>query len=168
MMTCSSATFCFDTRKPFDTPILPLRPESAAATLYASGKRADGYAGGMRVAVRQVALACCALEVSTALHGSRPDLPGIVWDDDDPELTVLVLAGTVTPAAQPKIEAATALITGPSRTVAYGVCVSSGGPYWDSDAIVTHTPADVFVPGCPPRPEALWGAVQLAVEQVSS
>ena len=122
----------------------------------------------MRVAVRQVALACCALEVSTALHGSRPDLPGIVWDDDDPELTLLVLAGTVTPAAQPKIEAATALITGPSRTVAYGVCVSSGGPYWDSDAIVTHTPADVFVPGCPPRPEALWGAVQLAVEQVSS
>lgn len=115
-----------------------------------------------------MALACCALEVSTALHGPRPELPGISWDDVDPELTVLVLAGTVTPAAKPKIEAARDAVTGACITVAFGVCVASGGPYWDSDAVITDTPADVFVPGCPPRPEALWGAVAKAVEVVGA
>ena len=119
----------------------------------------------MRVAIKPVMLACCAIEVATALHGPRPALPGITWDDDAPDLTVLVLAGTVTHAAVPKIDAARAAIEGPSRTVAYGVCVTSGGPYWDSDAVVTDTPADVFVPGCPPRPEALWSAVAQAVAQ---
>ena len=122
----------------------------------------DGYADGMRVSVRQVALACCALEVSTALQGPYPDL-GVTWTDVEPDLTVLVLAGTVTHASKPKIEAALAGITGPRVVVAYGVCASSGGPYWDSYAVLQGWAADVFVPGCPPRPEALWTAVREAI-----
>ena len=118
----------------------------------------------MRVAITPVPLACCSIEVATALHGPRPDLPGITWDDADPEFTVPVLAGTVTHAAKPRIEAARASIDGPSATIAYGVCASSGGPYWDSDAVESAQPADVFVPGCPPRPDALWSAVAMAVE----
>ena len=118
----------------------------------------------MRVAVTAVPLACCAIEVATALHGARPELPGIAWVDADPDMTVLVLAGTVTHAAKPRIEAARSAAIGRVVTVAYGVCASSGGPYWDSDFVEAGQPADVFVPGCPPRPDALWSAVQLAVE----
>lgn len=117
----------------------------------------------MRVSIRPVYLACCALEVASALHGPPPELPDIVWDDVDPELTVLVLAGTVTRAALPKIHAAKESLVGEFRTVAYGVCASSGGPYWDSPEVVTDTVADIYVPGCPPRPAALWSAVAMAV-----
>lgn len=113
----------------------------------------------MRVAVQSVALACCALEVATALTGPPPEVPGITWVDTDPDLTVLVLAGTVTLASRPKVEAAIDTASGDVRTVAFGVCASSGGPYWDSYAVQQGWEADVFVPGCPPRPEALWSAV---------
>lgn len=47
--------------------------------------------------------------------------------------------------------------------VAYGVCTITGGPYWDSYAVVRGIEADVVVPGCPPRPEALRDAVLAAL-----
>lgn len=132
--------------------------------LSAPDERADGYAGGMRVAIRPVALACCALEVATALHAPPPELDGIVWCDTEPDVTVVLVAGTVTTAARPKVAAALAEVAGPVVTVAYGVCASSGGPYWDSYAVQQGWAADVFVPGCPPRPEAVWSAVAEAVQ----
>lgn len=118
----------------------------------------------MRVALEPVALACCALEVATALAGPRPDLPGLTWVDTEPDVTVVVLAGTVTLASRPKVEAAIAAAQGTVRTMAFGVCASSGGPYWDSYAVEQGWSADVYVPGCPPRPEALWRAIAELVE----
>ncbi|MEI2642537.1 MAG: hypothetical protein V9G10_09430 [Candidatus Nanopelagicales bacterium] len=50
----------------------------------------------------------------------------------------------------------------PRLVVAYGVCTISGGPYWDSYS-VGPIEADVVVPGCPPRPEALVAAVRGAL-----
>jgi NADH-quinone oxidoreductase subunit B len=118
----------------------------------------------MRIRVRQVALACCALEVATALSGPFPVIDGIEWVEADPDLTVVLLAGTITLASRPKIEAVLAETTGPRVVMAYGVCASSGGPYWDAYSVLQGWPADVYVPGCPPRPEALWAAIR---EQVS-
>lgn len=140
---------------PFDDPILPCRftPDEPRP-----------YAERMRVQIRQVALACCALEVSTALVGPFPALEGVEWVDAQPDLTVLVLAGTITHASKPKIEAALSDIDGPRVVAAYGVCASSGGPYWDAYSVQQGWAADVFVPGCPPRPDALWGAVREALQ----
>jgi len=54
-----------------------------------------------------------------------------------------------------------AAVPQPRLVVAYGVCTISGGPYWDSYS-VGPIEADVVVPGCPPRPEALlYGVMQL-------
>ena len=52
------------------------------------------------------------------------------------------------------------------KVVAYGACASSGGPYWDSYCVTRGAhlvvPVDVWVPGCPPRPEGLiYGVMQL-------
>lgn len=109
-------------------------------------------------------MACCALEVSTALAGPLPMLDGVTWVDAEPDLTVVILAGTVTHASRAKIDAALAEVTGPRVVVAYGVCASSGGPYWDSYVVEPGWAADVFVPGCPPRPDAVWGAVCEALQ----
>ena len=122
----------------------------------------------MRVAVDPVLLACCAVEVATALH-AVPDAEGIVWvlDDAARDVTVVVLAGTITTANRDAVGARVAAAPEPRAVVAYGVCASSGGPYWDSGAVVGGWPvAQLFVPGCPPPPSVFWGSVARAAREV--
>ena len=81
-----------------------------------------------------------------------------------PRLPVLVVAGTVTTALEP------ALVRlfdehaqrGPVIVVSFGACATSGGPYWDAptvrpgiEALFPGQEIASYVPGCPPRPEAL-------------
>ncbi len=124
----------------------------------------------MRVAVHPVLLACCAVEVATALH-EPPALPDVEWvpDEGPRDVTVVVLAGTITRANRDLVEARVAAAPEPRAVVAYGVCASSGGPYWDSHAVLQGWPgARLFVPGCPPPPSVLWGSVARAAREVLS
>lgn len=113
------------------------------------------YSGG--VDVHYLDLACCGVEAGSAAArqaaAELADLPG-------PAL--VVVAGTVTQAAAPLVAAEIAGVPQPRLVVAYGVCTISGGPYWDSYAVHPVT-ADLVVPGCPPRPEALVAAVREAL-----
>jgi NADH-quinone oxidoreductase subunit B len=76
-----------------------------------------------------------------------------------PALNVLVVAGTVTDKLAPLVRDAYHELPEPRRVVSFGACSNSGGPYWDSYCVTKGTdqfiPVDVYVPGCPPRPEAL-------------
>ena len=115
-----------------------------------------------------VLLACCAAEVSTALH-LPPIADDITWvlDEGPRDVTVVVLAGTITRAAAPRIRAVIDATAQPRAVMAFGVCASSGGPYWDSDVVVPGwLDADLFVPGCPPPPAVLWRAVARAAREV--
>jgi NADH-quinone oxidoreductase subunit B len=110
------------------------------------------------VDVHYVNLACCGVEAGSlaAQHASR-DLA------DVPGPNVVVVAGTVTAAAADIVADRVAAVPTPRLVVAYGVCTIAGGPYWDSYAVVPGIEADVLVPGCPPRPDALAAAVRDAV-----
>ena len=111
------------------------------------------------VRVFDAGLACCAVEVSAALRRCAGQLPG------DAAVNVLVVAGTVTDKLAPMVLAAYKDLPAPRRVLSFGACSNSGGPYWDSYCVTKGAdqliPVDVYVPGCPPRPEALVHGLRL-------
>lgn len=108
----------------------------------------------MGVDVRYLDLACCGVE-----SGSQAARLAMAELADVPGPNVIVVAGTVTRAAAVTVADEIARVPQPRLVVAYGVCAIGGGPYWDSYAVVPGVDADVVVPGCPPRPEALRDAL---------
>lgn len=121
---------------------------------------------GVRVVVLSLGLACCAMEVESAIR------LGLLVPDEEAaapsERTVVLVSGTVTgplaPAVVSAVEAAVAEASpAPVAVVAFGVCASTGGPYWDAPTVVPGADrlvaVSAYVPGCPPRPEALIEAL---------
>lgn len=114
-----------------------------------------------------VGLACCAVEVlaATLSADTGPARVGAVPVTGDPaQADVLVVSGTVTDRLAPSVRALYDRLPDPKHVISFGACANSGGPYWDSYAVVKGVhelvPVDVWVPGCPPRPEALLGALR--------
>ncbi len=118
----------------------------------------------MSLHVVELGLACCGIEVREARRaaalvdaidgaGAAPEGPVAA------DLHVLVVAGTVTTRLAPALAAAFAELPEPRAVLAFGACAATGGPYWDSYSVLPGAhevvPVDVWVPGCPPRPEDL-------------
>lgn len=110
--------------------------------------------GDRSLLVVDVALACCAVEFDAAARGDVVDVTS-----EDP--VAVVVAGTVTDAVFAHVQQIVA--EHDAQVVSFGVCASSGGPYWDSYAVTKGIgqllDVDVFVPGCPPTPAALTDAL---------
>lgn len=116
----------------------------------------------MALRVLELGLACCGVEVRAArrtadLLAGVADPPRL--EEPPADLTVLVVAGTVTSRLAPALVAAYADLPEPNAVLAFGACAATGGPYWDSYSVLPGAhdivPVDVWVPGCPPRPEDL-------------
>lgn len=114
-------------------------------------------------------LACCAIEMIASASASKFDLARFGYEAFWPSprrADVMIIAGTISKKMQPCIERIYDQMPEPKYVIAMGSCAISGGPFQGSYAIVdggdTFLPVDVYIPGCPPRPEALiYGFMQL-------
>ena len=105
-------------------------------------------------------LACCAIEM-IATYMSHHDLDrfGIVPWPSPRQCDVMIVAGTVTKKMAPAVKLLYQQMPNPKWVISMGACATNGGPYTRYDRVLQGVdkiiPVDVYVPGCPPRPEAL-------------
>jgi NADH-quinone oxidoreductase subunit B len=106
-------------------------------------------------------LACCAIEmICTA--ASRFDLSRFGMEVMRPsprQIDLMIVSGTVTKKMLPQVVRLYNQIPEPKYVVAMGACASGGGPFKDGYNVVSgidkYLPVDVYIPGCPPTPQAL-------------
>ncbi len=103
---------------------------------------------------------CCALEMGAA-GGPDHDSErmGVVYRSSPRQCDILIVNGPVCEKLRPKLKTLYEQMADPKWVIAMGECAIGGGPYWDSYSVVagadTFMPVDVYIPGCPVRPEAL-------------
>lgn len=115
-------------------------------------------------------LACCAIEmISAGCSRYDTDRLGMVFRPSPRQSDVMVIAGTMTKKIAPAVKRLYDQMPEPRWVIAQGGCASAGGPY-NTYAVVQGTdlvvPVDVFIPGCPPRPEALLYGFLMLQEKI--
>ena len=109
----------------------------------------------------QFGLACCAIEmISTYMPHHDLDRFGAIPRASPRQSDVMIVAGTVTLKMAERVKRLYEQMSDPKYVISMGSCSNSGGPYWQHGYHVLKgvdlvVPVDVYVPGCPPRPEAL-------------
>lgn len=118
-------------------------------------------------------LACCAIEGLMAAGAPRFDLDrfGIFHRGSPRQSDLLLVAGTVTLKMAERVKTLYHQMPEPKYVIAIGGCAINGGPfYYDSYSVLKGVdkviPVDVYVPGCPPRPEALYYGIMKLREKI--
>lgn len=117
-------------------------------------------------------LACCAIEfMSTAATAYDLDRFGIIPRNSPRQADVMIVSGTVTLKMADRVKRLYEQMAEPKYVISMGSCANCGGPYWEHGYHVLKgvdrvIPVDIYVPGCPPRPEALIGGFLQLQEKI--
>ena len=110
-------------------------------------------------------IACCAIEFMGAFASTYDlDRYGVFPRPSARQADVIIIAGTVTFKMAERIKRLYEQMPEPKYVISMGSCSNCGGPYWQHGYHVVKgvdrvIPVDVYVQGCPPRPESLIGAI---------
>lgn len=116
-------------------------------------------------------IACCALEMA-AVAAPRYDSErfGIIYRSSPRQCDMLLVNGTITRKLRPRLRTLYEQMPQPKWVIAMGNCAISGGPFYDSYNVVKGVdeflPVDIYIPGCPPRPEAILNAIIKLQEKI--
>jgi NADH-quinone oxidoreductase subunit B len=117
--------------------------------------------------------ACCAIEMMS-VGSARYDTEryGIFFRNSPRQADCMIVAGTINLKIAPRMKLLYDQMALPKYVIAMGSCAVSGGPFADGYNVVQGVdqiiPVDVYVPGCPPRPEALMNALLTVMERTEA
>jgi NADH-quinone oxidoreductase, B subunit len=117
-------------------------------------------------------LACCAIEMICAA-AARYDLARFGMEVMRPsprQADLLIISGTVTKKMVPQIVRIYNQMPEPKYVISMGACANGGGPFKEGYSVVpgidNYLPVDIYIPGCPPTPQALLGGLMALQKKI--
>ena len=164
------------TKSLYQTPIADpdtwLEDEASHNIILASADALINWARSSSVWPVNAGLACCAFEMISAAS-SRFDISRFgmeIFRPSPRQADLMIVNGTLTWKMAPQWRRIYDQMAEPKWVIAMGSCAISGGLFRNSYAVVPGVnmiiPVDVYIPGCPPRPEALLYGIQMLHKKI--